>query len=381
MKGVKCWFTAEGLNIERFVRKLSEAGIQLIQMKRKGRLVCAQVFEDDFSRIQEVADQGGWRLVPRRRTGIGRYLDVTAKHRGLLCAIVVFSVLLFMALQLVWCVDVSGPAIYQVDVKRFLNENDIHPMMWQKNVNLSQLRDTLEWRYPEVAWVDCGWRGNVLCIQLIEGVPEGEAVTTNGSGDIVASRSGVVEQIITLAGTSIVQPGDVVQEGQVLIQGTERGSEEESIAVMARGIVMARVWDQASVKMDITETVTDYTGNEQTEWRIISPWFPLWPSKDSAYAMQDVTRTKYQIGGLFFPFVLETEHYREATAIKRTRTMTEMKAEAGEAALRALQNKIGIHDELVDKWVDYCMIEDEVLCANAYGERVIDIARPSRNAP
>ena len=381
MKGVKCWFTAEGLNIERFVRKLSEAGIQLIQMKRKGRLVCAQVFEDDFSRIQEVADQGGWRLVPGRRTGIGRYLDVTAKHRGLLCAIVVFSVLLFMALQLVWYVDVSGPAIYQVDVKRFLNENDIHPMMWQKNVNLSQLRDTLEWRYPEVAWVDCGWRGNVLCIQLIEGVPEGEAVTTNGSGDIVASRSGVVEQIITLAGTSIVQPGDVVQEGQVLIQGTERGSEEESIAVMARGIVMARVWDQASVKMDITETVTDYTGNEQTEWRIISPWFPLWPSKDSAYAMQDVTRTKYQIGGLFFPFVLETEHYREATAIKRTRTMTEMKAEAGEAALRALQNKIGIHDELVDKWVDYCMIEDEVLCANAYGERVIDIARPSRNAP
>lgn len=381
MKGVKCWFTAEGLNIERFVRKLSEAGIQLIQMKRKGRLVCAQVFEDDFSRIQEVADQGGWRLVPRRRTGIGRYLDVTAKHRGLLCAIVVFSVLLFMALQLVWCVDVSGPAIYQVDVKRFLNENDIHPMMWQKNVNLSQLRDTLEWRYPEVAWVDCGWRGNVLCIQLIEGVPEGEAVTTNGSGDIVASRGGVVEQIITLAGTSIVQPGDIVQEGQVLIQGTERGSEEESIAVMARGIVMARVWDQASVKMDITETVTDYTGNEQTEWRIICPWFPLWTSKDSAYAMQDVTRTKYQIGGLFFPFVLEAEHYREATAIKRTRTMTEMKAEAGEAALRALQNKIGIHDELVDKWVDYCMIEDEVLCANAYGERVIDIARPSRNAP
>lgn len=381
MKGVKCWFTAEGLNIERFVRKLSEAGIQLIQMKRKGRLVCAQVFEDDLSRIQEIADQGGWRLVPGRRTGIGRYLDVTAKHRGLLCAIVVFSVLLFMALQLVWYVDVSGPAIYQVDVKRFLNENDIHPMMWQKNVNLSQLRDTLEWRYPEVAWVDCGWRGNVLCIRLIEGVPEGEAVTTKGSGDIVASRSGVVEQIITLAGTAIIQPGDIVQEGQVLIQGTERGSEEESIAVMARGIVMARVWDQASVKMDITETVTDYTGSERTEWRITCPWFPLWTSKDNAYAMQDVTKRAYQIGGLFFPFVLEVENHREATAIKRTRTMTEMKAEAGEAALRALQNKIGIHDELVDKWVDYCMIEDEVLCANAYGERVIDIARPSRNAP
>jgi len=381
VKGIKCWFTAEGLNLERFVRKLSEAGIQLCQMKRMGRILRAQALEEELSRIQEVADQGGWKLVQGRRTGIGRCLDMAKKHRGLLCAAAVFSVLLLMALQLVWHVDVSGPAIYQADVERFLNENDIHAMMWRKDVDIAQLRDTLEWRYPKVAWVDCGWRGNVLCIRLIEGVPAGEIPATIGSGDVVASRGGVVDQIITLAGTAVVQPGDIVQVGQVLIQGTERGSEEQGVPVMARGIVMARVWDQASIKMNITETVTDYTGNEQTEWRIICPWFPLWKSKNSAYAMQDTARTKYQFGGLFFPFILEEERQREANAIKRTRTMSEMKAEAGEAALRALQNKIGIHDELVDKWVDYCMIDDEVLCANAYGERVIDIALPSRNAP
>ena len=42
--------------------------------------------------------------------------------------------------------------------------------------------------------------------------------------------------------------------------------------------------------------------------------------------------------------------------------------------MRILREKTGFDDDFVDKWVDYCMIEDEEVCAIVYGERIVDAA-------
>ena len=60
---------------------------------------------------------------------------------------------------------------------------------------------------------------------------------------------------------------------------------------------------------------------------------------------------------------------------RKWRDLDEAKAEAGLAALRALARRVGYSEVFVDKWVDYCMIEDEILEASAVGERRIDIGQ------
>lgn len=58
---------------------------------------------------------------------------------------------------------------------------------------------------------------------------------------MVAARDGIVDSIRTKAGTALVQPGDVVRKGQILIRGEERTGSGVR-AVSARGVVMgARV--------------------------------------------------------------------------------------------------------------------------------------------
>lgn len=381
MKGTMRSFTVEGLNIERFIRKAGEQGVQLSQMRRKGKKLHAMVEEDKIGLLQEIAAQGGWRYTDGAKHGLGRYIEAGRRRWTLLAAALACSVLLVTALQMVWRVEVTGEAIYKADAEQYLTQMGLRPFVWKKSVDTSALRDALEWRYPDVAWVDCGWRGTTLKIELVQGVPQGETITHLGSGDVIASRGGIVESIVTLAGTPMVKPGDVIQAGQLLISGQERSSGEETIPVMARGKVVARVWDSASVRMSLTELQTAYTGNQQETWTVLDPWFPLWSRSDSGYEVQDVTRSQMALGGLFWPFVLQKETYLEAETVTRTRTMAEMEAEAGAAALRLLRKKIGFHDEFVDKWVDCCMIEDEVIEAVAYGERLIDVAEPHRHLP
>ena len=69
----------------------------------------------------------------------------------------------------------------------------------------------------------------------------------------------------------------------------------------------------------------------------------------------------------------------EAHVTLQVRDTEQLKAEAAVAALRRLRQKTGVADDFVDKWVDYSMIEGEILDAVAYGERIVDIARPLRH--
>lgn len=379
MKGIVRSFTVEGLNLERFISLAGSTGMRFVKMKRQGKRLWALTDEDELARIEEIANNGGWRFQAGRRQGGGRALDAMKYHWPLLAGVALLLAVVVTATQLVWSIKIMDAGIYQADLEGFLIENDIRQFRWRNSIDLDELRDAIEWRYPDIAWADCGWRGTTLQISLVKGTPQGETFTQIGSGDVVASRGGIVERIVTVAGTPVVAPGDVIQPGQVLIQGQEQGADETITTVMARGAVMARVWEQAAVQMPLTETATNYTGNTQEAWTVCCPWFDLWTMGESEYEHQDVRRTQLPLGGLFLPFTLVMEERMEAEVAQMQRDVSEVQAEAGAAALRLLRENMEIDDELVDKWVDYCMIEGEVLEAIAYGERIVDVAQPRRN--
>ena len=381
MKGIRRSLTVEGLNLERLIRQAGEAGIALSRMKRRGRRMTALAAEDQLPALQEMAQKGGWKLDCGRRHGLGRLLDALHGRRVLAVCGMAALLGLILATQLMWQVEIRDAGVYEADIRLYLDEQGIRPVMWRSGVNTAALRDALEWRYPRVAWFECGWRGMTLAITAVQGMAQGETVTHLGSGDVVAARDGIVSSVVTMAGTPQVKAGDIVREGQVLIQGQERTAQEETRPVMARGKVMARVWDSAAVRLSAVETETVYTGREQEAMTVRSPWFDLWQMPPSGFDRQDVRVAETPLGGIFFPLWVRRETRMKAEVTVRPREEGQLRAEAAVAALRRLREKIGIHDDLVDKWVDYCMIEGEVMEAVATGERLIDIGTPRRGGP
>ena len=375
-------FTAEGLNIERLIRQAGEQGIALSGLRRGGpRKVSGMVAEDDLPKLSELALTGGWRFEAGRRRGAGKWLD-TLRRRWLLAAGCLLALAaLAVASQLVWRIELIDPGVYEADLRDYLEVLEVRPLRWKKSLDLGKIRDSLEWRYPEVAWIECGFRGMTLTVTVVEGVASGEALTHLGSGDVVAARDGVIQSIVTLAGTAQVKAGDTVRKGQVLIRGEERTSEGLLRPVSARGKALARVWDGASVRMSVMERETVYSGRRQEVAVVTCPWFPLWRTEESGFEQEDVAVRAMPLGGLFLPFMLRFETRMEAEVSLTARNLAEVREEAAAAATRALREKVGGDDVFLTKWVDYSMIDDENLLAIAIGERVIDIALPSPRGP
>lgn len=383
---MKTWqrrFTAEGLNLERLIRQAGEKGIALSGIRRLGsRKLRGQVDEADAAALQMLAEKGGWGFTLGMRLGLGRLADGLRRRIPLavMCVLVLAAVI--CASRMMWQVSIQGAGVYEADLRAYLDEVGIRPVRWKSGVDPAALRDALEWRYPDVAWVEVGWRGMTLQVNVITGTAVGDTIDLSGQGDVVAARDGVISSVVTVAGTPMVKRGDVVRRGQVLISGEERTLGEAVRPVSARGVVMARVWDGASVRMSVSEQATVYTGRTQQAQTVRLPWFNLSPMEDSGFEQQDVSVREMPLGGLFWPTVIRTETRMEAAIRRQGRDLEAVKAEAGVAAMRLLRQKIGLDDDLVDKWVDYSMIDDEELVAVAIGERVIDIAQTQkRRAP
>lgn len=379
MKGCRRRFRAEGLNIERLIRQAGEQGIILHALRRKGRTISGTVAEEQLAALEALSRRGGWRMIPGGRVGLGRLADQARTRLGLVIGGVVVGMMIAAASQMMWRVEVIGSGTYAADIRQYLTETNIQPVCWKHRVDTGKLRDALEWRYPQVAWIETGWRGVTLQIRVVEGTSPGKTLSIEGGCDVVAARDGIVSSIVTVAGTPVVQPGEIVRKGQVLIRGSERIAQGETRQVAARGTVMARVWDAASVVMSVWEHRTVYTGRRYETQMVALPWFSLWRQGEGRYAQEDVSLRVMPLGGIFLPLSIRWEEHLEAQVTRQKRDEGQLKGEAGVAAMRKLRQKIGLDDDLVDKWVEFSMIESEQVCAVAYGERVIDIARQDRD--
>lgn len=352
-------FTAEGLNIGRFLRFAGEQGLSLSNVRRTGpRKVTALIREDQLPVLQELALRGGWKVNTGRRRGVGKAADWLRTRWFLASALLIAGIALWAASQVVWRVEVQDAGAYDADVRAALTEMGVSPPMLRSQVDLGELRDALEWRYPRVAWFECGWRGSALVIRVVEGVLPRTDGDADGSCDVIATRDGIVHTIVTKAGTPVVQPGDLVRAGDVLIRGEERTSEGAVRPVAARGSVIARVWEGASVRMPAVETVTTYTGNTETVRTIRTPWFDLWPMGESAFARYDASVSEMPFGGIFFPMTLHTETRMEAECILQPRDQDSLEADAYEAAVRKLHEKLGPEESPIDIWENCSMIDD-----------------------
>lgn len=375
MRGMLRSFTVEGLNLERLVQQAAEQGIELLGMRRTGpRRMTGCIQETSMPLMAALAQEGGWQLRPGGPRGWAR-VTALAKRRWLICALCAIAVITAgLASAVAWRVELLDAGAYEADIRIFLAEQGIDPPMWKRSIDVPALRDALEWRYPRIAWIECGWRGGALRIRAVEGAQGEDPVAIAGCADMVASRAGVVTSVVTLAGTACVRAGQTVRKGEVLIRGEERGADGSVHPVSARGQVLARVWDGASVCVSGTGVETTYTGRESISLQVVTPWFPLWEAEASPYAAADVTVTTQPLGGIFLPVWLRRVHRAEAEHALIPLDAEEIRSQAASVAMRKLQEKVGFGQDFVDKWIDYSMIENGDTVATAIGERLVDIA-------
>ena len=371
-------FRVTGLGLEKLLNAARKQGIVFRAVRRAAdRSLLLQIAPGDYAALRNLAEEKGYQVGEKEAVGFLRLLGRLRRRWALLVAGAICLALMIYALGFVWYISVENAGPYAGEVRFYLEESGISPGVRRSLVDIGKVRDDLEWRLPKVKWVRVEWRGVTLRLILEEGTPPPD-LADGTPGDIVAREDGIVRWIAAYAGTPQVKPGDFVRAGQTLIRGEERGENGEIRTVQAQGEVMARVWVTASVRLPLREYESIPTGNAQ-ERRVIETPFSSWTSREEPeYLVADREIRLLPLGGAWAPITLRREVYREVYLEKTGRNMEDVKREGAKAALEKL-NLLVIHDEIVDKWLNFSMIERDTIVVEATAEVSRQIGEPTHD--
>lgn len=364
-----------GLNLERLLNEARTQGVRprMIRRQRSGEMtvICSP---KDYEALQSLAREKGFDMTAGKAVGLFRWLRALKNRWGLGLGLLLGCLAAALSLRYVWAVEVINAGAYEADARTYLQEIGAVPGALRQSVDLTRLREQLEWRWPRVQWVRAEWAGVALRITLEEGVPPPEVKTEGRTGDVVAAEDGLLTNLTVYAGTAEKKAGDFVRAGQVLIRGEERGGNGEMIPVKARGEAAARVWVSARVRLPLYEENALPTGRQTRRTVIETPLFALAFRETPDYLTWDREARRLPLGGAWLPMEAVRETYYEAALETGQRSIEDVKKEGQRAAL-ALLNKALLGDETVDKWINFSMIDGDTILTEATAEVKRDIGR------
>lgn len=373
-------FTVSGLNLERFLNTLRKQEITLVRVCRVDlRSLECTCRSADLERIAAIAREKGWRMENAAPVGTGAWLMRLLGRPGLLAGAALACALLVFLMQFVWLVRIEGAGPYRADIAAYLQAEGIGPGMRKASMDAKRLALLLQRRYPEVAWFRAYVSNVTLTVECTQGVPA-PALPSETPADLYAARDGVVQAVEVYAGTAVVKPGDAVLAGQLLIRGQERGRDGELLPVCARGRVVARCWEEATVRIPLEAAESRETGRSGAVTQLCTPWFCLPRQPETpAYLTSALYRRETPVVGCFFPLWYRVDEYREVALENVLRPVAEVKAEAEEAASLLLRQKLRGY-RITRQWLE-AEVSGGYVYATVKGEFPADLCIDPEGAP
>jgi similar to stage IV sporulation protein len=218
------------------------------------------------------------RIVKKR--GMPFYIMRANKRRVLVLGMLCFCAILYFLGSFVWNIEITGNEHVDTQlIMEYLDKQGVRIGAPKASFDRDLVVEHLLTDIPELAWAGMNIRGSSVKLEVSEKtlIP---LDFQSGPADIVAARDGKIVELLVLKGTPLVQEGDQVYKGQILvsklvypqIQMNEDGSISpggEPTEVRAKALVRARVERQQIAECPLREEVDRDTGRktEVVVWR------------------------------------------------------------------------------------------------------------------
>ncbi len=175
----------------------------------------------------------------------------------------VFSIVMFLILS---NITVKVQVIHESQELRnilynALEERGVKPLSFKKSydeyeVIIAEIKNEYK---DKIEWLEIDVEGMVVNIRVEERIINNYNKEYN-TCHIVASKSGIIKNILTTKGVAIAKINDFVEQGEILISGEVKLNEEVKNNVCASGEVSAEVWYNVSASIPLKKEEIKRTG-------------------------------------------------------------------------------------------------------------------------
>lgn len=161
---------------------------------------------------------------------------------GLLVGAVLSVVIICILSCFVWNINIVGnDKISQSDIMLFLEENNVHTGVYSRNIDRDIIENLLMASFDKCAWAHINISGTTATVEIDETIDKTDPVDQKLVTNVKATKDGVIVKATIFDGWQMVQKGDSVTKGDLLISGIYEGeTTKRNVFAHASGEILAK---------------------------------------------------------------------------------------------------------------------------------------------
>lgn len=380
----RIYVKAQGERTAEFINQALKDGIAFYNARKTPDYFIAEVSTEDFRRLRSAAKKGRIKLKLQAKYGFPFVALRWQKRKGLVIGAFLIFVALTVLSQFVISISVEGNN--RVSSEKIIAEAEelgLRKWVLKNSIDLDELSKQLQEGNEDIIWATMEERGTNIRIRVVEKTLPQRVLY---QGDLIAAKTGFVDDVIVIQGIVAVKEGELVKEGQILIRaaggmteysydvGGKADTKENAIdAPAAKGFVRGRVWYSAQEKVTLQEDLIEKTGKSANGWGIkIKDRVIMITNQKSPYPKSIQESHIIALPGWRnwrFPVEIIKVQYEETQIVHVERTLSEARVHAEAEAREKLKKEIKPDAKILqdkvrvlsnEKGVEYIRVELEI---------------------
>jgi len=327
---------------ERTLNRLANTGIIFWDVKRTDGTISFLIHRSNLRVVKNLSRQDAC-LVKSSVFGF-RHTFHGLKRRYALLLLPLVCVLTIFLQQFIWTMQVQGnERLADEQILWALEQIGIHPGTYVRTIDEQTVKNQMLSLLPELEWISVNKKGGRAVVLVHEREEKPVLRDSHLVSNVIASRAGVVTEMQVYAGFPVVEVGDSVLKGEMLVSGL--GSSWNAIVCRnAEADVFAYTSHETDLIVPEQSILMDNTGEQRTQWSLILGKKSWNFFKDCGISLTgyDKIESEYQWtlpGGIDFPVSLVK------TTLRRYDTVVEKLPEqtAEQLLLNAEQAYVASH--------------------------------------
>ena len=341
------WVKCKCDDYYKFINKIKYVNIKILEIKYEQGYIYLKIDSKYLDKLNKYLISYKFNVV--KEIGIFDILN-KIKRNYIFCICLFIGVILFFIMSnMVVKINIihENKEIREI-IKDELDEYGIKVLSFKKSYKkLDKIRQEILDKYPDkLDWMEFDVDGMIINVRIEERI-----ITDTSKDDkvcnLVAAKSGIINDIKVEQGEVLVNINDYVKDGDILVTGVINYNEEMKRTTCASGEIYATTWYTVDVKIPFE--YSEYVETGKKKYNIV------WENNQNKHQILRERFTSYNsylknILKIFdFNLYIETEMETE----KITKTYTEVEAlEVGiNKAIENVKIKLGEKDEIIDKKV------------------------------
>ena len=249
---------------------------------------------------------------------------------------------MYSAHQFIWDITVSGnESVTSSEVRTLLAEHGFGVGSYIPHANTDRIENKIMIDSEKISWMSINIIGTVAEVQIREHKEPQKSNVAKKPSNMIATSSGIIEEVRIWRGNAVVKAGDYVKKGDLLISGLYDSTQKGFRYTRASGEVYARTVREIFIDIPYEYEEKCFTGDEYCNKYLNFFDYSINISKkcgkegalyDKIYTVENCCLPD----GTQTPFSLQTERFLEYKIEKRTRDASA----AENLAYRQLEEKL-----------------------------------------